>query len=153
MTKFYKFAPDVLSFFSEDRAWAQAKFQEKGLMFLEIDGTQCPTPKDFLEQLALAVQFPGDRLSLNILGQELSNLNWLGAKKFGICITHADLLFARGNLYMWQYLLEMAWNIQKNVEDFNHPSISWLLQMEKSEAEELKIFFEKELGFVVQSQN
>jgi hypothetical protein len=153
MTNLYQFAPEVLAFFSETRDWAQAKFQEKGLMFLWVDGARCPTPQAFLEQLAQAVQFPGEDLSLNILGQELSNLDWLEAKRFGICVTRADLLFAQGNRYMWQYLLEMARNIQQNVEDFQRPSISWLLQMEKSKSEELQAFFKKELGFVVPCQN
>ncbi|MEE3718591.1 hypothetical protein V2H45_17765 [Tumidithrix elongata RA019] len=153
MTKFYQFAPEVCAFFSKDRDFAETLFQEKGLKTFWVDGKKCPTSKDFVEQLALAVQFPGEELSLNILSQELSNLDWFDAKKFGICISDADLLFASGNRYMWQYLLGMAQNIQSNVEDFNRPSISWLLQMEKSKIEELQEFFEQELGFVVQYLN
>lgn len=153
MRPLYHFAPDVLAFFSEDHAWAQAKFKEQGLLALWVEGAQCPTAQDFIQQLALTVKFPGDELSLNILGQELSNLDWLEAKQFGICITRADLLFAQGNRYMWQYLLEMARNIQNNVEEFNRPPIRWLLQMEQSQAADLQAFFEKELGFVVPYQS
>ena len=118
-------------------------------MHLEMDGAECPAPKEFVEQLALAVRFPGPDVSLSILGQELSNLDWLDAKRFGICVTRADLLFAHGNDYMWQYLLELAWNIQKNVEEFGRPAISWLLEMDEGKAQRLQAFFESELGFVV----
>ncbi len=148
-----RFAPDVFAFFSADQDRAQAQFQENGLMALWIDGTRCPMPQDFLEQLALAVHFPGEELSLNILGQELSNFDWLDAGRFGIGITDGAQLFAQGNLYMWQYLLEMAWNIQQNVEEFHRPSIRWLIQVDQKTGEALQAFFESELGFAVQSLN
>ncbi len=144
-----RFTPDVFAFFSADQERAERIFQEQGLMTFWIDGAKCPMPKDFLEQLARAVQFPGEELNLNVLGQELSNLDWLDANRFGIGIASGERLFEQGNRYMWQYLLEMAWNIQRNVEDFQRPSIRWLIQIDQSQMSGLQSFLESELGFVV----
>ncbi|HMC98873.1 MAG TPA: hypothetical protein VKH37_01930 [Ferruginibacter sp.] len=144
-----EFVAGTLAFYTGNKVHATKHFVELGLAPLSLDGSKCPTAQDFVQQLAKTVKFPGTEITLSILGQELSNLDWLEGKAFGICITNADLLFKDGNLFQWQYLLEMAWNIQRNVDELSRPPVSWLLQMDEDKIKPLQQFFNEKLAFKV----